>query len=144
METTLEKIIRKTGRKPVECKCEICKNQCKTPCLGTPQDILRLLRAGYKKQLIPTIWGVGIRLGKISFSVIMIQPRQTPSGCIFFKNGLCELHEAGLKPTEGKLSYHTVTAENCEFSKTLTWNVAQEWLKKENEETILQICRELV
>lgn len=39
-ETQLQRIIRKTGRKPVQCKCRLCKQQCHTPCLGTPQDIL--------------------------------------------------------------------------------------------------------
>ena len=43
-ETTIEKIIRITGRKPVSCQCALCKSQCqRTPCLGTPQDILALI-----------------------------------------------------------------------------------------------------
>jgi hypothetical protein len=36
MASTFENIIRKTGRKPVSCKCNVCKSQCsKAPCLGT-------------------------------------------------------------------------------------------------------------
>ena len=42
-ETQLQRIIRKTGRKPVQCKCQLCKQQCHTPCLGTPQDILKII-----------------------------------------------------------------------------------------------------
>ena len=34
-----EKISRVTGRYPVECDCPLCRQQCRTPCLGTPQDI---------------------------------------------------------------------------------------------------------
>ena len=53
METSLQRIMRKTGRRPIECKCQKCKQQCKTPCLGTPEDILRLIKAGYKDRLAP-------------------------------------------------------------------------------------------
>ena len=48
METALQRIIRKTGRRPVECRCRLCRQQCRIPCLGTPEDILRLLKAGYR------------------------------------------------------------------------------------------------
>lgn len=48
-ETQLQRIIRKTGRKPIQCKCKLCKQQCHTPCLGTPQDVLRLIEAGYRQ-----------------------------------------------------------------------------------------------
>lgn len=143
METAFEKIIRKTGRKPIQCKCQKCKAQCKTPCLGTPDDILRLIRFGYKDKLAPTAWCVGLALGKITFPVPMVQAIQTSSGCIFFKDGLCELHESGLKPTEGKLSHHSIKHENYTFKKSLPWNVAKEWLEESNKETIQQIYREL-
>ncbi|MDC2255498.1 MULTISPECIES: hypothetical protein [Bacteroidaceae] len=39
METALQRIIRKTGRTPVECRCPLCRQQCRTPCLGTPEDV---------------------------------------------------------------------------------------------------------
>ena len=46
-----------------------------------------------------------------------------------------------LKPTEGRLSYHTITKENLKFSKSLSWNVAREWLDERNAGTIREICR---
>lgn len=143
METAFERIIRKTGRKPVQCKCQKCKEQCRTPCLGTPDDILRLIRAGYRDRLAQTAWCVGMALGRIKFPVPMVQAIQTQSGCVFFKDGLCELHESGLKPTEGKLSHHSIKQENYKFSKMLSWNVAKEWLDENNWETIRIIYREL-
>lgn len=73
----------------------------------------------------------------------MVQAIQTQSGCVFFKDGLCELHESGLKPTEGKLSHHSIKQENYKFSKMLSWNVAKEWLDENNWETIRIIYREL-
>lgn len=58
-----------------------------------------------------------------------------------FRDGLCGLHSIGLKPTEGRLSYHTITKENLKFSKSLSWNVPREWLDERNAGTIREICR---
>ena len=134
-----KKIIRKTGRKPSECKCQKCKNQCRTPCLGTPDDILKLLEAGYKEQLRFTYWATALFLGVFPDVIFMVQIEKTDNGCIFFKDGLCSIHHTGLKPTEGKLSHHIITAENLDFSKSLSWNVAKEWLPGNNDKTIAHI-----
>ena len=113
-ETQLQRIIRKTGRKPCECKCSLCRMQCHTPCLGTPQDIERL---------IP-----------------MIQAVAGDEYCIFYHNGLCELHDKGLKPTEGRLSHHSTRLDNFKASKSISWNVAKEWLSEENAEVIERVA----
>ena len=139
-ETPLQRIIRKTGRKPVQCKCSLCKQQCHTPCLGTPQDILRLIEAGYKDRLVATEWCVGIIMGVTNMAVSMIQSKQEGEWCTFYKDGLCELHEAGLKPTEGRLSHHSIRIDNFKPSKSIAWNVAKEWLNEENVEYIVKIC----
>ena len=60
-------------------------------------------------------WAVGLLLGKIPYIVPMVQAKQEAGGCTFFQDGLCELHAAGLKPTEGRLSHHTITMENLKF-----------------------------
>ena len=144
METSLQRIMRKTGRRPIECKCQKCKQQCKTPCLGTPEDILRLIKAGYKERLAITHWWVGIARGKLDFPVIMIQARQEENGyCTFFHDGLCELHDWGLKPTEGRLSHHSITKENFKFGKSLSWNVAKEWMDMRNGEIVEEIIRHM-
>ncbi len=144
METSLQRIMRKTGRKPIECKCQTCKQQCKTPCLGTPEDILRLINAGYKERLAITHWWVGIARGKLDFPVIMIQARQEENGyCTFYHDGLCELHDLGLKPTEGRLSHHSITKENFKFGKSLSWNVAKEWMDMRNGEIVEEIIRHM-
>ena len=144
METSLQRIMRKTGRKPIECKCQKCKQQCKTPCLGTPEDIRRLIKAGYKERLAITHWWVGIARGKLDFPVIMIQARQEENGyCTFFRDGLCELHDLGLKPTEGRLSHHSITKENFKFGKSLSWNVAKEWMDMRNGEIVEEIIRHM-
>lgn len=68
-ETQLKRIIRKTGRKPCECKCSLCKMQCHTPCIGTPQDIENLIDAGYTDKLAPTLWGAGMIMGVIDENI---------------------------------------------------------------------------
>lgn len=140
MESAFYKIIRKTGRKPIQCKCQACKSQCKiAPCLGTPEDIEKIIDAGYKDRIYPTDWGAGIFM-KITTEVIeMYQAEHTNTGCTFFKDGLCELHDKGLKPTEGRLSHHTHKIETFDKKKSLSWNVAKEWIDPANKETIERI-----
>lgn len=61
--TDIQEISVKSGIRPSECSCEKCKNLCRTPCLGTPEDINKLLEAGYGKRLTPVLWGVGMLVG---------------------------------------------------------------------------------
>ena len=140
----IDKISRATGRYPVSCDCPRCRRQCLTPCLGTPEDIWRLIKAGYEERLRITFWAVGMLVGAIPFPILMVQAHQTEHGCIFWKNGLCELHGQGLKPTEGCLSYHVLTEENLNFEKSLTWNVAKEWINTENISFIARILQRIV
>lgn len=83
-------------------------------------------------------------VGAIPFPILMVQALQTKHGCTFWKNGLCELHNQGLKPTEGRLSYHVLTEENLNFGKSLTWNVAKEWINTENIPFIARILQRIV
>lgn len=139
MDETLEMIIENTGRKPVSCSCSECQQQCKTPCLGTPDDIINLIKVGYAKKLEMYQWDMGLILGELPAPVTVYRPKKTESGCIFFKNGLCELHEEGLKPTEGKLSHHTIKLDNFIFDMSLSWNVAREWMRLENLPKIVRL-----
>lgn len=138
-DKALHQIILKTGRIVTECNCKDCQSQCRTPCLGTPDDIIRLIQAGYADKLSLTAWMVGVRLNRLDFPIPMVQAKMTEKGCIFFKNGLCELHDLGLKPTEGKLSNHTTRLDNYIFEMSLSWNIAREWIKSENIDKIVRI-----
>lgn len=133
---TLNKISSSVGRNVSICSCDTCKSQCtRCSCLGTPGDIKNIIDAGFADRLSPTIWMAGIIMGATKLPVPMVQAKFIPgSGCTFFKNGLCELHNLGLKPTEGKLSHHTVRMENIVPKLNLTWNVAKEWLTEEGIE----------
>lgn len=144
-EDKIQQIIRKTQRQPTECSCPVCRMQCRVPCLGTPTDIRKLIEAGYKDRLAPTLWLTGMYAGQIKFPVPMVQPVRGEDGwCAFFRNGLCELHERGLKPTEGKLSHHTIREDNFDFSRSLAWNVAKTWLDESGTKDIEIILKAML
>ncbi len=142
-ESQLHYIIRKTGRKPISCKCKLCQQQCHQACLGTPQDIMRLIEAGYKDRLAPTAWVAGMMMGCTDHIVPMVQPLVDGEWCTFFHDGLCELHDKGLKPTEGKLSHHSMRLADWTPKKSIAWNVAQEWEEPRNREIMKAIIAEL-
>lgn len=142
-ESQLQRIIRKTGRKPSQCKCKLCQQQCHTPCLGTPQDILRLAKAGYADRLALSEWAAGILLGCTDHIIQMIQPISEGDHCTFFHDGLCELHDKGLKPTEGRLSHHSMQLDNWNPKKSTSYNVAKEWEDEDNIPVIRELIGEL-
>lgn len=134
MESTFQKIIRKTGMKQSFCKCNLCKKQCSTPCLATPEDIKKLIDAGYADRLAETDWYVGKLMGVIDKPIPMIQPLfdDSKGSCTFFTDGLCELHDKGLKPTEGKLSHHSTNGFKNKreiVKKSIAFAVAREWIE---------------
>lgn len=136
-ETTFEKIQKATGKKPSDCRCNICQSQCKrSPCLGTPEDMLKLIMAGYGDRLSLTCWAAGILMGVTDRPIELIAPLydEKKGACTFFNNGQCELHDKNLKPTEGKLSHHSMIREDFIREKNLTWNIAKEWMNLEATE----------
>lgn len=140
IESQLHRIIRKTGRKPSQCKCKLCQEQCHQPCLGTPQDIERLIDAGYANRLAVTEWAAGMIMGCCPGPITMVQAKKEKDGwCTFFHDGLCELHDKGLKPTEGRLSHHSLKADQWSRKKSISWNVAKEWLLPDNGQTMIEI-----
>lgn len=101
-----EYVAQKTGLQHNECSCSICVQMCRhTPCMGTPEDIVKLIEAGFESRLQKTIWVAGREYGIPPIE--MLQPlHDEKRGCCSFLNeqGLCELHDKGLKPTEGRLA----------------------------------------
>lgn len=140
-ESTYDKIKRISGMHESACSCQQCRNMCAAmPCLGTPEDILKLVDAGYADQLSPTIWAVGMVFG-ISGPIAMVQPKRTHAGCIFYKAGMCLLHDRGLKPTEGKLAGH----EGSYMNRTnITYLTAKEWEDNKHIDTIVKIMEKIV
>lgn len=135
--------MRISGRKPCQCKCKKCKDQCHTPCLGIPQDIERLIDAGYIDRLAPTCWGTAVMLGIDKEPVYMIQAKTEGDFCTFYHDGLCELHDLGLKPTEGRLSYHTIKKDSIKFRKNVAYLVAHEWDNPDNADDLQRLLNKI-
>jgi hypothetical protein len=102
-----------------ECNCADCVGACEhRPCWGTPDEIKRIIEAGFGNRLMRDWWEGDFRddCGLLEGSINMLQPAIVghegqraplwPNGrCTFLTDdGLCELHAAGLKPSEGKIS----------------------------------------
>ena len=56
------------------CSCDTCKNMCKTPCIGTPEEMLAISKAGFTKRLAVTSWATGLILGTHDRVVTIIAP----------------------------------------------------------------------
>ena len=102
-ESSDELVTRFSYKGPSECSCEACVAMCeRTPCLGTPEDIERLMDSGLMETLWFTEWHFGVPHG---VPVIrMVQVKQLSTGCPFLKDRKCVLHDLALKPTEGRLA----------------------------------------
>lgn len=118
-ESTYARIQRKSGMKPTNCKCKQCASQCKMPCKGTPEDFVNLIAAGYSDRVMITEFA-GVQIGMPLYD-------KDRDCCTFFKDGLCELHDKGLKPTEGKLSHHSTSFQSFNPKKSISHFVVQEW-----------------
>lgn len=107
-ETQLQTIIRKSGMEPSECRCKECRSQCQlTSCLGTPDDLQKLIDAGHATALDKFTFNSPF-IGNERIHMYKIKSQETNTGCHFYQqqDGMCLLHEANLKPTEGMLSHH--------------------------------------
>lgn len=106
-------MVSKLNLAPNECSCDTCKEMCRRPCWGTPEDAKKIIDAGYGHRLMRDFWGGenGDQNTEILCPALKGHEGQkapffprSPDGCTFWKDGLCELHDLGLKPTEGKLA----------------------------------------
>lgn len=140
-EEVFERIANQVGKHDCSCSCEECRKMCqRTPCLGTPQDILALIDAGYVDKLSYVGWAAGMLLDHIPAPIPMIQIDVNKDGsCVFYHNGKCELHDNGLKPTEGKLSHHDISIIELKKEYNISYQVAIEWIKDENYEVVKEI-----
>lgn len=123
------------------CTCDKCKNMCEVPCIGTPKDIEAIIDAGYADRLKETMWMVGYLAVKEK-PIAMIQPTVKDGWCAFRQpDGLCELHDRGLEPTEGVLASCKVVEEDNipTYETSVLRAVAHEWVKVENFGDIMRV-----
>lgn len=123
------------------CTCDKCKNMCEVPCIGTPKDIEAIIDAGYADRLKETMWMVGYLAVKEK-PIAMIQPTVKDGWCAFRQpDGLCELHDRGLKPTEGVLASCKVVEEDDipTYETSVLRAVAHGWVKVENFGNVMKV-----
>lgn len=118
------------------CQCTECQSYCQRPCWPTPQEAMRLMDAGHGKRLMLDWWQgeavaegnpVGILCGGLKGHEGKIAPYWPESieGCTFFVDGLCQLHDTGLKPFQAMVVHHSDTHERVTQLRILiveAWN----------------------
>jgi hypothetical protein len=110
--------------KRASCTCERCVKMCQSrPCWGTPEDMKAIIDAGLGDRLMVDMDGYYDSNGFAEVGPRVLCPgavghegsdndmlhvssgwgdRYPSNPCTFLKDGLCELHALGLKPTEGR------------------------------------------
>lgn len=115
-----------------ECDCVKCSEMCHAPCCGTIRDIVKLIEAGYADRLMLDDWPGDTDLIKPALKGHEARTAPwstlTKKGCTFWKEGKCELHESGLKPTQGKLAHH---GNNKDQVKAIEDFIRSDWNKDE-------------
>lgn len=131
------------------CKCRSCQSMCCRPCWGTPVDMRKIIDAGFGKALCEDTWFGDANedniLLHVTFTILCPNLKDNPrnvmpllpyseEGCVFWNKGLCDLHDKGLKPLEGKIAHHN---RNKDYPSAiaLTWNSheGKELIKKWRE-----------
>ncbi len=133
-----------------ECSCSLCVAACKRPCWPTPAEVLKLIEAGFAKQLMLDYWHAdenisilcpanpgyeGCSAPEISIFDILSGYNPLKSGCIFLEDKKCKLHDLKLKPIEGRLTLCCQKQDGQKLHKAVadTWdtdegrNVVAQW-----------------
>lgn len=131
-----------------ECDCVRCKSMCRNPCWPVPEDAERLMDAGHAGKLMLNWWEGKERVyvlcganpgyegemaseglefeslldGMLSMMMSVDPFSDLSSGCVFqSKNGMCELHDRGLKPVEGRRMHHGRDSIQLREAIVATW-----------------------
>jgi hypothetical protein len=96
--------------------------------MGTPKEIAAIMDAGYMSKL--TIDNDNDP--SLEFAVIKSRGSKGTKGtCVFHKNGLCQLHDLGLKPIEGRTAMH-----GKDNPRILYHHLARAWNGKKGKQII--------
>lgn len=94
------------------CDCQECRIMCRRPCWPTPDEAFELIAAGYAQNMMYDYWArIEGDIGVIAPALKGREGDHAPfmpyseDGCTFWHNGLCQLHDRGLKPLEGRMTY---------------------------------------
>lgn len=143
--TEQDYILERSGSTLNECSCNTCQDMCKrAPCLGTPDEMLTLIKKGYADRLQRGTWAAGRQYGIPDVDLIVLPKYDEQKGaCTFFSEGKCELHDLGLKPLEGRLA-------DCKRTEVKAGQIppqimiAYSWDNPRNFMTVMQVEFELM
>ncbi len=120
-----------------QCSCDICSSMCQAPCCGTPDDMQKLIDAGYIDRLMLDDWPDGETLIKPALKghegYYAPFETKTVDGCTFWENGLCQLHALKLKPTVGRCVQHDT---DNEYHNNLKNHINKSWSTKKAKKMI--------
>ena len=51
------------------------------------------------------------------------------------------IQRTGRRPTECRLSHHSIRLDNFKRSKSISWAVVQEWLNPDNADVVAEVIR---
>ena len=128
----LEKLLRDKLR---EVDGVLCSDM---PCLGTPHDIARLIRAGYADMLCPGVV-VGIDCAKgTDHKLPMVQLQRRNNACIMYDKGRCLL-QSGLAPTLGRVHQCVGELFDHDLRHLIILKIIAAWAEPANWE-IVEFC----
>lgn len=124
-----------------QCSCERCALMCHhSPCTPTPEEAIRLLESEFAKHMMLTVIP-DIKKGRLAAVIAPkgIHREDSPARrCILLENGLCRLHDTGLKPLEGRLASHDNTIHQ---SAQLRSEMLSLWKSSEGMKAIVKYAR---
>ena len=115
------------------CECPLCQELCHAPCMGTPKEILAIIKHGYA---YPD-WLTVCTDNDPKLDFIVVKPALKNDACTYYKNGKCILHIPGLKPSEGRIAIHNQLTPRAFYRR-----LARSWNTKLGRELIERIQME--
>ena len=117
----------------------------RSPCAPTPQEVERLLEHGYGGYLAINEWNdvVVVRprtvheIGRPMTDLAKVLTRLLGGPCAFLRKGRCLLHDAGMKPLEGRTAHHDQIYDGFELRDA----IADAWTSRRGESLVRKVRR---
>jgi hypothetical protein len=115
----------------------MCKDR---PCWGTPEDIKKIIDAGFRDRLMFDYWSGDPDIYMLAPALVGYEGKNAPwwpnGKCTFLdQNDRCELHDLNLKPLEGRVACCPDKRVGGESHRKLHYDVAMTW----NNQTLINI-----
>lgn len=115
------------------CSCDRCKTTCLvSPCIPRPKEMHALIENGLKDRFSPTVW-LNTHTLKTYVCIAPLGTNWEYNGhklhkcTLLDKDGLCTLHDSGLKPIEGRV----VICSEPDPKAILRTKICEEWSQEE-------------